>query len=198
MSAQFIWDRGRPRPHLKTATGKGRGLKNRRPSAVRLLLAIAIAFPAFAFAHPLHTSIAEADYNRTTRQLEVAVRVFADDFEAALGARSKKKISLEKTPAAELDALSRAYLAEHFNVKSRDGVPAVPRWVGRDLKDSANELWLFFEVPLPGGIDGVTIRHALLMDRFSDQLNSVHVRDGPRKLTLVFFPDRGAQLVRLK
>ncbi len=157
---------------------------------LRLLLA-SLAFllsVAPAHAHPIHTSTAEADYNRATKQLEVSLRVFADDFEAALSDLAGQKISLEKTPRAELDALARAYLIEHFTVKTRDGVLASQRLIGRELKDAANELWLYFEIALPSGVDGARVDYTVLRARFADQLNSLHLRDGNRQQTLVFLP----------
>ncbi len=155
----------------------------------------ALAQPASALAHPIHRSIAEADYRAANQTLEVALRVFADDFEAVLSTRAKKKISLEKTHPAELDTLARSYLAEKFTVKRPDGSSLSFRWVGREMKDAENELWFYFEVPLPGGVAGAWIHHAVLTDHFGDQLNSVLVRDGPRKTTLVFLPNHTEKAV---
>lgn len=165
-----------------------------RPLIAAFVASCALATAALA--HPIHTSVAEADYNRTSQKLEVALRVFADDFESALGELAGKKISLEKTPRAEFDALVRAYLIAHFTVKTRDGTLAAQRLIGRELKDAANELWLFFEIDLPAGAEGARLHHAVLRDRFSDQLNSVRVRDGQRQTTLVFLPKQGEQTVR--
>lgn len=159
------------------------------------LAVIAALLPTLASAHPLHISHAEADYNRETSRLEVALKVFADDFEARLSGRAGHRVSLERTPAVEFDALCRAYLGETFVVKSRDGAIQPLQWVGRELKDAENRLWLYFEVALPDGVDGARILHAVLTDEFSDQLNSVLVRDGKRAATLVFFPDRGEKAV---
>lgn len=165
-----------------------------RPFLASLAFLLSVA-PARA--HPIHTSTAEADYNRATKQLEVSLRVFADDFEAALSDLAGQKISLEKTPRAELDALARAYLIEHFTVKTRDGTLAPQRLIGRELKDAANELWLYFEIALPAGIDGARIDYTVLRARFADQLNSLHLRDGNRQQTLVFLPKQPEQTVRL-
>lgn len=166
-----------------------------RPGLLIAVLACGL-FVATARAHPIHTSTAEADYNRETKQLEVSLRVFADDFEAALGNLAGKKISLEKTPRAELDALTRAYLIEHFTVKTHDGTLASQRLIGRELKDAANELWLYFEIALPGGVDGARLDYTVHRERFPDQLNSFRVRDGSRQVTLVFLPKQAEQTVR--
>ncbi len=161
-----------------------------------LLLGL-FAFPLLLPAHPIHTSIAEADYNAKTRQLEVALRVFIDDFEAALSVHTKRRVSLEKTPPAEFDTIARAYLAEKFTVLNRAGAPAVPKWVGRELKPGDNELWFYFELPLPDGVEGARIHHRALAEQFANQINSVRVRDADgRKVTLVFLPSHGAKLVR--
>lgn len=160
-----------------------------------LALAAVCLLPRIAAAHPLHVSHAEADFNSTTGKLEVALKVFADDFEAKLSARTGRRVSFEKTPKAELDARCLAYLAETFTVKSRDGTPQSLAFVGRELNDAENRLWLYFEAPLPGGANGARLRHAVLADEFRDQLNSVLVRDGGREVTLVFFPDRSEKTV---
>lgn len=151
---------------------------------------------ATAHAHPVHTSFAEADYNRATQKLEVAVRVLVEDFEDALSRRAQKGISLDKTPAAEFDRQARAYLAEYFTVRTRDGVIAAHRWIGREYQDESAELWLFFEIPLPGGVEGLRLRHALLLEAHAKQLNTVRVRDHGRESTLVFFPDPGEKTVK--
>ena len=164
-----------------------------------LLIAALGLLASAATAHPIHTSIAEADYNRATQRLEVAVRVFADDFEAALGAAIGKKISLERTPASEFDALAQRYLRERFAVVPAGGSqPADLTWIGRELKDASNEVWLYFELALPGGVDGARVRHGLLTERFSDQLNSVRLRDGARQTTLVFPPGVSERVPELR
>ncbi|MCX6952428.1 MAG: hypothetical protein NTV51_09720 [Verrucomicrobia bacterium] len=159
-----------------------------------LFACVLLATPASA--HPLHTSFAEADYNRTAKKLEVSLRVFADDFEAALGELAGQKISYEKTPRAELDPLIRAYLLANFTVKLRDGTLAPQHVIGHELKDAANEFWLYFELALPAGPEGVRLHSTLLRERFSDQLNSVRIRDGQRETTLVFLPKQDEQTIR--
>ncbi len=160
-----------------------------------LLLAATCLLPRLASAHPLHVSHAEADFNRDTGKLEVALKVFADDFEGKLTEQAGRRISLEKTPQTELAALCAGYLAKTFTVKSRDGTAQPLAFIGHKLKEAENHLWLYFEMPLPGGADGARILHAVLGDGFRDQLNSVRVRDGAHEVTLVFFPDRGEKLV---
>lgn len=160
-----------------------------------LLGAGLIGLPAVR-AHPIHRSIAEATYQESTHKLEIALRVYADDFEVALSAHAKKKISIEKTPVAEFDTFAHAYVTETFTVKSADGTARAFHWIGREIKDAENEFWLYFEVELPAGVEGTKIRHAVMTDQFRDQLNSVQVRAGTRKQTLFFLPTHGEKTVR--
>ena len=149
-------------------------------------------------AHPIHTSVAEADYNAAAGSLEVSLRVFIDDFEAALSVHAHKRLSLEKTPAPEFDEATRAYLAEKFTVQARDGKPAALRWVGREAKAETNELWFHFEIPLPGGVEGARLHHNALGEQFPNQINSVRVREGERQVTLVFLPRQTGKPVRFR
>ena len=162
-----------------------------------LLLAwLALAVAPAPRAHPIHTSIADAAYSHVAQKLEVGLRVFVDDFEAVLSAHLKRHISLAQTPPAEFDALARAYLAERFTVRTREGAIVPPRWSGREIKPADNELWFYFEVPLAGGVEGARIRHGALGEHFPNQINSVRIRDGDRKTTLVFLPKQSEKTVR--
>ena len=166
-------------------------LRRLASSALRLW-PLACAVAATAAAHPVHTSYAEADYRADSGKLVISLRLFSDDAEVALTARAGKKISLDKTPAAELDALLLACIRAGFTVASRDGAGQLLRWVGRGLKDGDPHLWLYVECPLPGGLAGAKFSNRLLRDVFSDQINSIRVRDrGPpqRQKTLLFTTD---------
>ena len=157
-----------------------------------LILSSVLCLPSSVSAHPIKTGYAEADYRRDPARLEIAIRLFTDDVETALTQRARKKITFTKTPAAEIDALLLAAVRAAFIVKSPDGTKQTLTWVGREFKDGDQHLWLYVECPLPGGVAGARINHRLLRDTFSDQLNSVIVRDaGPpsRQVTLLFMQD---------
>jgi hypothetical protein len=149
-------------------------------------------------AHPLHISVAEADYRPESGKLEIALRLFSDDAEAVLARRTGQKISVEKTPSAELDRLLTSYVKEAFVIKTRGGSSLAFTWLGHELKDANQHLWLYFESALPGGVEGLRIASRVMRDEFSDQLNSVLVRDHSptgakssvtRQATLLFTDD---------
>jgi hypothetical protein len=166
----------------------------------RLLFLIGglLAGPALS-AHPIHASLAEADFNPKTGQLEIALRLFSDDAETALSAQAGKKVRLESTSAAELDRLLLAHVRGAFVVKSKAGAPQTLTWVGRELKDGDQHLWIYFTCPLPGGVAGAVVADRVLRDAFPDQLNSVRIRDQSvtpaRQVTLLFANDREQTVV---
>lgn len=144
--------------------------------------------PAAVRAHAVHTATVEMELNRDAGRVEVALRCFLDDLETALSARAGKPVRADRMPAAEFAPLAMAYLSEKFVLRDAQGKPARLEWIGRDLKDAANEAWLFVQFIGPTTIDGARLTVTLLRDQFPDQLNSVQLRDGERRLTLLFPP----------
>ena len=128
-----------------------------------------------ASAHPIHTSYAEADFRAETNKLEVALRVYPDDLEAALTARAGKKITLEHTPPPAFDVLLLAYLRATFLLRAADGTAPTLHLVGRELKDHDQHLWIYFECTLPGGLSGARLSHRVLRDTFPEQLNALRL-----------------------
>jgi hypothetical protein len=159
-------------------------------SALAFLFSFLVA-PAFA--HPIRTSYAEADYRPESGHLEIAIRLFTDDTEVALSQRAGQKIAFGVTPARELGTLLLAYVRPHFTVTARDGTAAPLTWIGRELKDQGQHLWLYVQCPLPDGVAGARFRDRLLREAFPDQINSVRVRDHgpapPAQVTLLFVRD---------
>jgi hypothetical protein len=146
-----------------------------------------------AGAHPVHTSYAEADYRPASGKLEIAWRLFTDDAEAALSRRAGRTLSLALTPAAELDAALLAYVRAAFVVKTPAGETATLTWVGREITDAGQHLWIYFECALTGGPERARLANRGLREVFSDQINSVRVRDHSatpaRQATLLFLND---------
>lgn len=159
-----------------------------------LLLAAVFAAGTLARAHPIHASYAEVDFRPDPARLEIALRLFSDDAETALSARAGKKIDLETTPTRELDTLLLALGQTSLVVRTKAGAAQPLSPVGHELKDGGQHLWLYFTCPLPGGIAGTRLANRLLRDTFSDQLNSIRVRDHSvspsRSVTLLFTDDR--------
>lgn len=157
-------------------------------SVIGLLLA------GTTWAHPFHVSLAEAEWNAESKKLEIALRLHPTDLEDALSQRAKQRISLETTE--DVDSLIRDYLAEAFVVTDTDDTPATLEWVGKEIE--VTWAWVYFEIPLQAGPDGVTIRNAVFFELLEDQANLITLRSGKQRHSLTFTRDDPEATVSLK
>lgn len=142
-------------------------------------------------AHPVHTATAEAEYNPHTKKMEVSLTVFVSDLERALIRQSEREMRIDKTPEAEFDAQVVAYLKKTFVVKDAAGKVGKMTWVGREMEKESEKsgdpaVVLFFEVEVPGGVEGVTLRCAVFRELFEDQVTLVEMKSGERKVEMKF------------
>ena len=128
-------------------------------------------------AHPFHASIAEAEWNAKTKNLEVSLWVHPTDLEKALSRRSKKPIDPDKT--TNLYQLSKADLSEVFIIKDANGKQKKLDWVGKEIK--VKGAWLYFQFPLPNGPEGVRISNRIFFELLKDQENTITIQDRKHK-----------------
>lgn len=158
--------------------------------------AVAIAFWATAVpvsAHKYYASLAHVNWNEKGRSAEVAIKVFADDLEAALTAERGRRVRLDVTP--DVERLVEAYITANFLVANESGDPVALAWVG--MEPDADAVWIYLEAAAPNTLSGWRIHDKVLFDRFSEQVNTVNVSQLGRKITLTFKPGSDAQVVHL-
>ena len=130
-----------------------------------------------AHAHPSHGTMAEVEY--VDGRLEVALQVQTTQFDRA---RSLLGVAGE--------AGTQRLLAEHFVVSRRDGTVAPIKWVG--LESKVFVAWLYFEVALDAPLTDYRLTHTLFMGQEAKQVNTVLLKHGARKATLVFTRNRSS------
>jgi hypothetical protein len=135
----------------------------------------------------LHLSLTEANYDRARGRLSLTVRVQITDLETALSDRAHRKISA--TDPSELAPLALDYVRETLLLKSPRGEALRLEWAGLD--ETSTQVFLFFETPLTGGLQGARVSNRLLQEMLADQINSVELHDGALKQTIVFARDTG-------
>jgi len=140
-------------------------------------------------AHPFHVTTAEVDLNEETGHLEWALKLWPLDLEAALRLREKRRVHLDDE--THLEDLASALLSEQLRFHDAQGKELPISWYGMDL--TLAEVWLYFEVPVPEGIDGLEIDHHLFRELYEQQENTVLLRAGGRSTSLVFRKGRWVQ-----
>lgn len=150
--------------------------------AVALLATTAVAAaPEPAVAHPLHTTMTELSYDPSSRVLEATLRVFADDFSAAVrGGRVGGSIVIPP------DSAILRYVDARFSLTVRGGGPVAMRWCG--LRRDGVVIFLCLRGTVQGPLAGASMRNALLTEVFPDQVNIVQASYDGRRRTLLFTP----------
>jgi hypothetical protein len=141
------------------------------------------------WAHTFHVCLAEAEFNRESGDLEVALRLSPEDLENVLSRAAGRHLVLEREE--DIDERILAWLRRGLVVRPAGGDPAEIRWVGKEIKPAV--VWLYFEVPLPDGLYGVMVENRLLMDLEPQQVNTMNFRDGEFHTSLSFMRGKEVQ-----
>ncbi len=146
---------------------------NRRVTYQALAAALVLSCLATATsAHPFHVSVTEAEWNAESKRLEVAIRLSAEDLEAALNAHAEKKVTLDETESADDSIL--AYLKASFIVRRTEkDDPLDMEWIGKEVTTKA--IWLYFELEAPDGVEGCELTNRVLFDAEESQINTVNL-----------------------
>jgi hypothetical protein len=143
--------------------------------------------------HAFHTSIAQVNYEAKSKVLEVSLRVFTDDLEAALSKENNRKIKLDDT--SQHDRLIENYLKKQFGFINQQGERKGMNFIGKEFEVDAT--WLYLEIPCHESPNGLTLQDALLTELFDDQVNMVNLTYLSTKKTYLFKADNTAQSIVL-
>ncbi|HUQ20624.1 MAG TPA: DUF6702 family protein [Gemmatimonadaceae bacterium] len=128
-------------------------------------------------AHPLHTSLAEIVYDAAHKQLQISIRVFADDLTKASDAYAHSRPG---TKEQRFDTYARS----SFLITDRSGRAIALQSCGGKLVSDL--MWLCFRAPAPDGFSGFKVTHRILFDLYGDQINLVQAANGGKKQSLLF------------
>jgi len=124
--------------------------------------------------HPMHTSVTEISYDAGSRTAAIRIRVFADDFAAAMGPDS----------GAPADSAMSSYVRANFTLVDRSGRSLPIQWLGAER--AGDVVLLRLSARAPDGLAQAKVLNALLADRFADQVNIVRALYDGRAATLLF------------
>jgi len=138
--------------------------------------------------HPLHTTLAQIGYDMPRRELTVSLRVFTDDFSAAVARHARIRLAAGETPTAV--AVYR-YVASRFVLTDAEGhsVPLDACGVRR----SSEMLFVCLRARGAAPPTGMRLRNALMTEWFDDQVNIVQYVSGSARRTTLFTPGDGAK-----
>lgn len=152
-------------------------------------LTLLAAIATLSSAHDFHVSITQMEQNGETGRLEVAVKVFTDDLEAAIQPAGMSTLHLAtREEHAAADSLIRQYLLEHVRLHV-DGIPVVLAYLGKETE--ADATWCYLESGPMGRIGQLKVTNTVLFTQFDDQVNIIHwKKDGKTRARMVSANER--------
>ena len=124
--------------------------------------------------HPFHISVTDIEYDAEAKSVEIAQKIFMDDFEEVLSASGDRMVDLIDASQKDAnDQLIEAYLLKNFSL-TINGKPAVYQFLGTQIEDDA--IWCFMEIPKTRKFKRIEVNSSVLIERFNDQLNLVHIK----------------------
>ena len=146
-----------------------------------------------ATAHDFYVSLCEINYNRETSSLEVAVKIFSDDLEAALSARGVSENEQEADSSETNDVYIDRYLRRCIRLQASD---AVLNWEYLGSEAELDVVWCYLEISGIREPAELTITNKLLTDIYEEQLNIVHVNVGNHKKSLLLSLNTPTKTIR--
>jgi len=145
-----------------------------------LLLAIAPAFLSLSekpAVHEVYVSLAQVEHNATANTLEVALKLFTDDTDRALGRHFGENRLLEEPDEHPLsDSLLTVYLTQNL-IFTCNGQPLNLRFYGKEV--SVEETWCYFDFPLDCNSDKeLNVESRIFTEVFPDQVNLMKFSGG--------------------
>jgi hypothetical protein len=155
-----------------------------RNCALAAVLAACAGIPAGA--HKFYASLAVVERTAEGR-LEVSLRFFPDDLEAALRKSTGRTIAVENT--REFAAAFEPWLDSVFSLRAGQRVTRF-KYVGVEV--GVETAWVYVEAPWTESLDRSSMKNAILVDLFPEQTNTVNFAEGKKRSTIVFGADKTA------
>ncbi|HMR88800.1 MAG TPA: hypothetical protein PKD51_11640 [Saprospiraceae bacterium] len=124
-----------------------------------------------SFLHDFHISRTEINYDQKTHEVQIAVHLFIDDFEAALVKSGSPKLHLctPKEDQSTDDAIEK-YLNNKMKIYVA-GKPITATFLGKETSTDKMAVWCYLEISNIKTISELAIENKLLNEMFNDQKN---------------------------
>jgi hypothetical protein len=120
-------------------------------------------------------SVTEIAYNAEQKELQVACKLFADDFEDVLKAENKKAITIfDETQKAGNAKLINAYLQQHFRI-TIDGKNGIYTMLGFEKEEEA--VWVYLVIKEVSKFKKLNVWSDIFYQYRQGQINIVHFKN---------------------
>ena len=144
------------------------------------------------FLHPFFITLTEVRFNPSSKNMEVAQKIFWDDLEVSLSKEAGGAVDfLKPKDKAKLESQVKAYLLKHTQVWV-NGKTVPLTYLGYEVEEDA--AWFYLESTATTVPKLVEVQNTLLLREFAGQQNIVHVylnSKSPKSLLLGEGKERG-------
>jgi hypothetical protein len=155
---------------------------------VKLAVAIAIFICSCAAnVHPLHLSVMEIAHDQKEKELEITLRVFIDDLQAAIRNKlNQEDLDILHPVNTTADKLIWEYLQPHLSIQL-DGKKQIIKYLGHEA--DADAMTFYIQVQPVKTWKTIEIKNSLLTELFEDQSNLVNITLGEKTKSLRLMRD---------
>ncbi|HRP54712.1 DUF6702 family protein [Agriterribacter sp.] len=142
--------------------------------------------------HPYYVSVTEIEYSHPDQEIQVACKIFTDNFEQALKAMYHTKTDLyHPQDKALLDKQIAGYIQKHLYLKA-DNKTVKLNYVGYEIEGEA--AWCFFSAGNIPAVKNIGVFNDILYEYKKEQVNMMHTRvNGNRKSARLSYPDTSTE-----
>jgi hypothetical protein len=115
--------------------------------------------------HPVHVSVSNVEYDKTSMSFHVSFKVFSDDFNFLMAHYYGTDLAGGKVVQDSIDA----YFNYMFSFRVNDGTKLSMDFINSKSNEEAT--WYYYQTEKCTGINRVSITNTILLDLYSDQTN---------------------------
>jgi len=141
------------------------------PVTFILKISFLLAYSFSGLFHPVHVSVTSIEYVEDQNHFSVSFKIFTDDFETILFNKYGVELKIDEDPKPEdqIPYFNR-YISDSFRFMVNDEGKMDPRFERK--RKNEDSVWLFYSFTgHQQKIETATIRNAIMMDMFDDQMN---------------------------
>lgn len=146
------------------------------------VLAVCLASMApMAHAHNIHSSMTNVQWNESDNSLEFILTLHGHELEAMLSHLTGRKLSfLDQKDDPVLQNAMRSYVQERLSLVIEEE-PVALDFVGHEVQGQI--VTVYMETALDNAPAQFSLNNSILLDAFDDQVNTIVVRIGDKRLT---------------
>jgi hypothetical protein len=136
------------------------------------LIVSVLIFLCSGLFHPVHISLSTIDIDPETSEINVSIKLFADDFECMVNQKYNTKLKLmeQVDPGQDIYFINR-YIDSSFVLSVNGKEIAGLDYLRNEMNEGA--IWLYYRHECGTRIESVSLINSLMCELFQDQTNLV-------------------------